>query len=55
MLANTSNLQTKVETILETKTFNLNNLASLIILVKFDWFISIKLSMYVIVLAIEEV
>jgi len=55
MLAETSNLRTKVKAILKTKTFNLSNLANLVILVKFNWFISIKLYIYIIVLTIEEV
>jgi len=36
MLAKTSNLRIEVEAILETKTFDLNNLANLVILIKFD-------------------
>jgi len=55
MLANTSSLRTKVEAMLETKIFDLNNLTSLVILIKFNWFISIKLSVCVIVLTIEEI
>jgi len=36
MLANFFNLQIEVEAMLKTKTFNLNNLTSLVILVKFN-------------------
>jgi len=35
MLAKTSNLQTKVEAILRAKTFDLSNLANLVISIKF--------------------
>jgi len=36
MLVETFNLQIEIEVILETKTFNLDNLANLTILVKFN-------------------
>jgi len=40
---------------LKTKTFDLSNLSNLVILVRFNWFIDIKLSIYIIVLTIEEI
>jgi len=36
MLAKTFDLRTKVKTMLKTKIFNLDNLASLVILIKFN-------------------
>jgi len=55
MLIETSKSRTKIEAMLETKTFNLSNSINLVILIEFNWYTNIKLSIYVIVLTIKEV